>query len=40
MLLASIAFYSKVIVYLVNNKALIKSNFFIKTNKEIKKASS
>jgi len=39
-LLASIIINSKAIVYLVNNKALIKSNFFINTNSKIVKASS
>ena len=39
-LLASIILNSRAIVYLVNNKALIKSNFFIKTNREIVKVGS
>ena len=38
--LASIILNSKAIVYLVNNKALIKPNFFIKTNREIVKVGS
>jgi len=39
-LLASIILNSKAIVYLVTNKALILSNFFINTNKEVVEASS